>query len=126
MQSASAFLYMQSDSALYAKCPYYAGTVAQSIVHVHGGECLLHRLSESAVLLGYGKQLADDLGLRHGTGRDQLTLYIHAKNKIAGRFIPSLVLGFWDKNTGIAPAPCHIAGIFRSLPGSRHPKQKKS
>ena len=26
---------------------------------------------------------------------------VHAKNKIAGRFILFLVLGFWDKNTGI-------------------------
>ena len=26
---------------------------------------------------------------------------IHAKNKISGRVIPLLVLGFWDKNTGI-------------------------
>ena len=25
----------------------------------------------------------------------------HAKNKIAGRHIPFLVLDFWDKNTGI-------------------------
>ena len=25
----------------------------------------------------------------------------HAKNKIAGRFIPFSVLGFWDKNAGI-------------------------
>ena len=26
---------------------------------------------------------------------------LHAKNKFAGRCIPFLVLGFWDKNTGI-------------------------
>ena len=45
---------------------------------------------------------------------------IHAENKIAGGFIPFLVLGFWDENTGFPPAPCHIAGIFRPLPGSRH------
>ena len=25
--------------------------------------------------------------------------------------IPFLVLGFWDKNTGVCAAPCHIAGI---------------
>ena len=32
----------------------------------------------------------------------------HAKNKFAGRIIPFLVLGFWDKNTGIwAGMPCH-------------------
>ena len=30
---------------------------------------------------------------------DQTTA--HAKNKIAGRMIPFLVLGFWDKSTGI-------------------------
>ena len=41
-----------------------------------------------------------------------------AKHKIAGRIIPCLVLGFWDKNAGHAPAPCHIAGIFRPQPGS--------
>ena len=37
----------------------------------------------------------------------------HAKNKIAGRMIPFLVLGLLDKITGYAPAPCHVAGIVR-------------
>ena len=31
----------------------------------------------------------------------RLRLRIHAKNKIAGRIITVLVLGLWDKNTGI-------------------------
>ena len=49
----------------------------------------------------------------------------HAKNKIAGRFTAFLVLGFWGKIPGYAPAPCHIAGIFPTQPGSRHLKRKK-
>ena len=35
-------------------------------------------------------------------------------------------LGFWDKPPGYAPAPCHIAGMFRPLPGSRHLKLNKA
>ena len=33
--------------------------------------------------------------------RLSLALYIHAENTFASRFIPFLVLGFWDENTGI-------------------------
>ena len=48
----------------------------------------------------------------------------HAKLRTATRNWPFSVLGFWDKNTGFAPAPCHIAGIFQPLPGSRNFKLK--
>ena len=46
---------------------------------------------------------------------------IHAKNKIVGRIIPSLVLSFWDKNSWHAPEPYHCTGFSGSvlLPGSR-------
>ena len=49
----------------------------------------------------------------------------HAKNKFGDRFIPFLVLGFWDKNTRICTGAI-ITGIFRPLPGSTHIKQKKA
>ena len=49
----------------------------------------------------------------------------HAKNTFAGRFIPFSVLYLWDNTPGYALAPCHIAGIFRPLPGSRHSKLEK-
>jgi hypothetical protein len=53
--------------------------------------------------------------------------YIHAKNKIAGRFILFSVLGFWDKNTGIcAGAMPYRRDFSRPLPGSRHLTQKKA
>ena len=44
-------------------------------------------------------------------------LDIHAKNKIAGRIILFLYQVSRMKVPGYAPAPCHIAGIFRSTTG---------
>ena len=41
-------------------------------------------------------------------------------------FIPSSVQGSGMKTQVYAPAPCHIAGDFRPLPGSRHFKQKRA
>ena len=37
---------------------------------------------------------------------------IHARNKIAGRVIPFLVLCFWDKNTGICAGHHAISPVF--------------
>ena len=42
----------------------------------------------------------------------------HAKNKIAGRIIPCLALGFWDKNTGIC-ATEHMSSAATSGVGTR-------
>ena len=39
-------------------------------------------------------------GVIFGLGATSEGFCIHAKNKIAGRMITFLVLGFWDKNTG--------------------------
>ena len=49
-----------------------------------------------------------------------------AKNKIAGRLIPFLVLGFWDKHTGICAGAMPYRRDLRPLPGSRRFKQKKA
>ena len=49
--------------------------------------------------------------------------HAHPRNKSAGRIIQFLALGFWDNKTPrYAPAPCHIAGIYQPLPGSRPSK----
>ena len=56
------------------------------------------------------------------TGPHQST---HAKNKFVGRIIQFLYYDSGIKTPGYAPAPCHIAGVFRPLPGSRHLTQKK-
>ena len=53
-------------------------------------------------------------------------LIIHAKNKIAGRIRPFLVLGFWDKSTGICAGAMPYRRIFQPLPGSRHFKLKQA
>ena len=44
----------------------------------------------------------------------------HAENKLVGRIIPFLGLGFWDNNTVIAPVPCHIAGIVEVGGGAKY------
>ena len=46
----------------------------------------------------------------------------HAKNTVVGRIVPFSELVSGIKTSGYAPASCHIAGIFRPLPGSRHSK----
>ena len=65
---------------------------------------------------GYSLNLAR---LRPGPGAH----HAHPRNKSAGRIIRFLALGFWDNKTPrYAPAPCHIAGIYQPLPGSRPSK----
>ena len=51
---------------------------------------------------------------------------VHATMRTATRKYLFSVLGSWDKKPPWpAPAPCHSAGIFRPLPGSRHFKRAR-
>ena len=64
--------------------------------HIQRGRCMVApeyvALAKSTRVVGiYGEPLTLLRGLR----------CIHAKNKIAGRFILFLILDFWDKHTGI-------------------------
>ena len=53
-------------------------------------------------------------------------LATHAKNEFAGRCIPFLVLGFWDKNTGICAGAMPNARILQPQPGARYFKLNKA
>ena len=46
-------------------------------------------------------------------------LLTHAQNTMIARIIAFSVLCFWVNTPWNAPVPCHFAGIYRPLPGSR-------